>query len=65
MIPKDIVSMEGFGDTTAKEIVKYLGSRMMFVNENTIRILNEEGLDYLIDSRNFSLLSYTKVDNQK
>ena len=60
----------GFGDATAKEIVKYLASRMMFVTKKIIRILNEEGLDYLLSYKPkkknpFKLVSYTKVDNQK
>ena len=68
-IPHDIISMKGFGDKHPKEIVKYLASRMMFVSKNKIRILNEEGLDFLLHnkkkSKKFKLLSYTKIDNQK
>ena len=62
-ISKDIISMNGFGDTSPKEVVKYLASRMMFVNDDIIRILNEEGLDILLNAKNFKMLSYTKVDN--
>ena len=64
-IPDDIISLNGFGDNSPKKIVEYLASRIMFVNDKIIRILNEEGLDYLLCAETFKLFSFTKVDNQK
>ena len=57
--------MKNLGDRSPKEVVKYLASRIMFVNDDIIRILNEEDLDYLVDSRTFELLTFTKIDNLK
>ena len=38
---------------------------MMFVCDKIVRIVNEEGIDFLleIDGKDLNLLSYTKVDN--
>lgn len=63
LIPTDIISFDGFGDKDPKTIVKYLASRIMFVNDDYIRVLNEEGLDFLLCSRRFTLKAYTKIDN--
>ena len=64
-ISTDIVSTKDFPNLPVKTCIQFLASRMMFVCDRIVRIVNEEGIDFLleIEGKELNLLSYTKVDN--
>lgn len=66
-ISTDIVATKDYPHKPVKECIKFLASRMMFVDDKIIRVINEEGIDFLLEidevNKDMKLLSFTKVDN--
>ena len=72
-ISTDIVSTKDYSEKPVKECIQFLASRMMFVCDKVIRIINEQGIDILLEikkvfengkeSYELKVLSFTKVDN--
>ena len=68
-ISTDIVSTKDYSEKPVKECIQFLASRMMFVDDKIIRIINEQGVDILLEigcgsnKQEMKLLSFTKVDN--
>ena len=61
--------MFSVSEKPVKECIQFLASRMMFVDDKIIRIINEQGVDILLEigcgsnKQEMKLLSFTKVDN--
>ena len=48
-IPKDIINIKELEQSSAKEGMRYMGSRMMLVTKDIIRIILYNGLDCLFE----------------
>ena len=48
-ISTDIVSTKDYSEKPVKECIQFLASRMMFVDDKIIRIINEQGVDILLE----------------
>ena len=48
-IDTDIVSTKDYPNLPVKKCIQFLASRMMFVCDRIVRIVNEEGIDFLLE----------------
>jgi formyltetrahydrofolate hydrolase len=62
-IPKDLLSLETTEMKISRESVNQLASRIWFMSDDFLRVVNKQGQDVIICAKYLEVLSIVKIDN--
>ena len=63
IIPKDLLSLETTQSERNRSSVNQLASRIWFMTDDLLRVVNKQGQDVLFDAKTMKIVSIVGIDN--